>query len=131
MNIATFSNTTTAVLTVSFDPRCCDTVQLNVNITGNSSNTTTPVVLPVDSTDPANAKIVINDITEGVSYTASIQSVCRDANNLLEGSEPLVVTFRNNGVSVSVGVGVGGCVHACMYYVYVYSPSVVSIPFFL
>ena len=104
-NTATFSNSTTAVLTVSFDPQCCNTVQLNVDITTTSSSAATPVVLPVDFTDPTNTTIVITDITEGVSYTASIWSVCRDANSLLEDSGVLVVSFMTNGE----------CVHPCVH----------------
>ena len=104
VSTATFSNSTTAVLTVSFDPQCCNTAQFTVNITTTSSNTTTPVVLPVDSTDPTNTTIVITDITEGVSYTASIWSVCRDANSLLEDSGVLVVNFTIYGE----------CVHPCV-----------------
>ena len=116
-NTATFSNSTTAVLTVSFDPQCCNTVQLNVNITTNSSSATTPVVLPVDSTDPTNTTIVITDITEGVSYTASIWSVCRDANSLLEDSGVLVVNFMTNGECVHpcVHMSVCACTCVCMY----------------
>ena len=111
VNTATFSNSTTAVLTVSFDPQCCNTAQLNVDITTSSSSATTPVVLPVDSTDPTNTTIVITDITEGVCYTASIWSVCRDANRLLKDSGVLVVNFMTNGECVCVCVC---CVRACV-----------------
>ena len=103
VNTATFSNSTTAVLTVSFDPQCCNTAQLTVDITTTTSSATTPVVHPVDSTDPTNTTIVITNITEDVSYTASIQSVCED-NNLLEDSGVLVVNFMTNGE----------CVHPCV-----------------
>ena len=120
VNTATFSNSTTAVLTVSFDPQCCNTAQLNVDITTNSSSATTPVVHSVDSTDPTNTTIVITDITEGVSYTASIWSVCRDANNLLEDSGVLVVNFMTYGECVHLYVHMSVCtcrcvhVHACV-----------------
>ena len=116
VNTATFSNSTTAVLTVSFDPQCCNTAQLNVDITTTSSSATTPVVLPVDSTDPTNTTIVITDITEGVSYTASIWSVCRDANNLLEDSGVLVVNITTNGEWVHPCVpSVCACRCVCMH----------------
>ena len=140
VNTATFSNSTTAVLTVSFDPQCCNTAQLNVDTTTNSSSATTPVVLPVDSTDPTNTAIVITDITEGVSYTASIWSVCRDANNLLEDSGVLVVNFMTNGeyvhpcVHMSVYVPAGVCMHVhacvlacvevCIQHTYVHIPTI-------
>ena len=124
VNIATFSNSTTAVLTVSFGPQCCNTVQLNVDITTNSSSATIPVVLPVDSTDPTNTTIVITDVTEVVSYTASIWSVCRDANNLLEYSGVLVVNF------VTYGECVHPCVHmrVCIYmYMYMHTLHIICI----
>ena len=112
VNTATFSNSTTAVLTVSFDPQCCNTAQLTVDMTTNSSSATTPVVHPVDSTDPTNTTIVITDITEGVCYTAGIPSVCED-NNLLEDSGVLVVDFVTNGECVHVCFHMSLC--ACMY----------------
>ena len=134
VNIATFSNSTTTVLTVSFDPQCCNTAQLNVDITTTSSSATTPVVLLVDSTDPTNTTIVITDITEGVCYTASIWSVCRDANNLLEDSGVLVVNFMTVGECVhpcahmSVCVHVHACVLArmevCIQHTYVHIPII-------
>ena len=100
---------------MSFDPQCCNTAQLNVDITTNSSSATTPVVLPVDSTDPTNTTIVITDITEGVSYTASIWSVCRDANSLLEDSGVLVVNFMTNGEYVHSCVHMSVCACRCVY----------------
>ena len=100
---------------MSFDPQCCNTAQLNVDITTNSSSATTPVVLPVDSTDPTNTTIVITDITEGVCYTASIWSVCRDANNLLEDSGVLVVNFMTYGECVHPCVHISVCACRCVY----------------
>ena len=75
------------------------------------------MVLPVDSTDPTNINIVITDITEGVSYTASIWSVCKDANSLLKDSGVLVVDFMTYGECmhpcVHMSVPAGVCVYTC------------------